>query len=157
MSYPRPSVTADAVVFAEGDGETHVLLIRRDREPFRGRWAIPGGFCEPTESVEQAAARELLEETRLDRVPLEQLHTYSAPGRDPRGWVISIAHVGTVPAARMADAVGGDDASETRWWRVVRGADDASFSLESNGAPSGPLAFDHDEVMRAAVAWLRAR
>jgi len=154
--YPRPSVTADAVVFAVESGVPLVLLIRREREPFQGRWAIPGGFCEPSESVEQAAARELEEETRLNGVALEQLHTYSAPGRDPRGWVISVAHVGTIPAARMAEAKGGDDASETRWWRVSERAD-GGLSLSSGGETAGPLAFDHDDVLRAALAWFRAR
>src|SRR5262245_38979362 len=95
--YERPSLTAAVVAFACGDdGRDRVLLIRRRADPFAGRWALPGGYCEPGESVEEAAARELHEETGL-RASVEQLAVFSAPGRDPRGWVVSVAHVARMP------------------------------------------------------------
>src|SRR5262245_11049771 len=96
--YPHPSVTADVIAFTQGaDGGLYVLLIQRGREPFAGQWALPGGFCVPGESVEQSAIRELEEETGLKGLYLEQLRTFSTPGRDPRGWIISVAHMALVP------------------------------------------------------------
>lgn len=155
--YPKPSLTADVVALALGeDGKLRVLLIRRGRDPFEGRWAIPGGFCEPSESVEQAAARELKEETHLDGLTLEQFYTFSAPGRDPRGWTVSVAHIGFVPADRLGDARGGDDAEDARWWPVTLApGEDPPFRLEDGGDRAGPLAFDHDAILARALHYLR--
>jgi 8-oxo-dGTP diphosphatase len=155
--YPRPSLTADVVLFSLDDAERlSVLLIQRGKDPFAGSWAIPGGFCEPSESVEESAARELKEETGIEGLPLEQLQTFSRPGRDPRGWVVSVAHLSVLPSDRRAEAVGGDDAREAVWWSIVRERD-GSLSLEHGGDRSGPLAFDHDEMLKAAVARLGER
>jgi 8-oxo-dGTP diphosphatase len=155
--YPRPSLTADVVLFSLDDQHRlSVLLIQRGKDPFADHWAIPGGFCEPGESVEQSAARELLEETGIKGLPLEQLATFSRPGRDPRGWVVSVAHVSVLPSDRRAEAVGGDDAREARWWCVVRERDGALL-LEHGGERAGALAFDHDEMLKAAVARLGER
>lgn len=167
--YARPSLTADIVVIAPGGpgggGGLQVLLIQRGSEPFQGRWAFPGGFCEPDESVEQAAERELQEETGLTGVRLEQVHAFTAPGRDPRGWVVSVAHLALVPARRLADATAGDDARDARWWRLRAGPGGA-IRLEDPGTPpaaaagggtgegAGPLAFDHDQVLAMALARL---
>lgn len=160
--YPRPSLTADVVVVAPEPGEggriegIQVLLIRRGRDPFEGRWALPGGFCEPTESVEQAAARELEEETGVRGVRVEQVATFSAPGRDPRGWVVSVAHLAVVPARRLAEARAGDDAGDARWWPVRPSAPGAGggYRLESGGEAAGELAFDHDQILTKALAQL---
>ena len=89
--YPRPSVTVDAVVFGFDGAELQILLIERAHDPFAGSWAIPGGFVDKNESLEAAALRELQEETGITRVFLEQLYTFGDVGRDPRGWVISVA------------------------------------------------------------------
>jgi 8-oxo-dGTP diphosphatase len=150
--YPKPSLTADVVVVTEGDaGALRVLFIRRARDPFAGRWALPGGFVEPTETVAQAAARELHEETALTSVPVEELGCFSKPGRDPRGWVVTVAHLARVPAARMAEARAGDDAAAAAWLDLRIEPGGAGFSLSHEGAPVTELAFDHVDIMTAAV------
>src|SRR5262245_63478055 len=88
--YPHPAVTVD-VVIPTCETKPHVLLIRRKHEPFAGQWAIPGGFVDEGETLEDAARRELREETGVQRDHLEQLQAFGDPGRDPRGWTISIA------------------------------------------------------------------
>ena len=136
----RPWVTVDVIVVvpdAAGGGRFRVLLIRRRNPPFEGRWAIPGGFVEPGETLEAAARRELQEETGLEPRRLEQLRAFGAPGRDPRGWVISIAHLALV------------DAGEAAAWqpRAASDADDVAwFDLDE----PPPLAFDHQEILAHA-------
>ena len=139
--YPRPSLTADVVALAFDGSEFRVLLIRRAHEPFAGKWALPGGFVEPTENAAEGAARELKEETGLDGVRLEELCSLTQPGRDPRGWVVSIAHLALL---RMTDAAikAGDDASAAEWVHVRRATD---------------LAFDHDIALERALSRIRAR
>lgn len=156
--YPKPSLTADVVAFSRGaDGLLRVLLIQRGHDPFAGAWALPGGFCEPTESVEESAARELKEETKLEGLELEQFYTFSAPGRDPRGWVVSVAHLALVPEERLGEASGGDDASDARWWVVERSPGATPpFRLVSKGSEAGRLAFDHDVILTKALARLDA-
>jgi 8-oxo-dGTP diphosphatase len=157
--YPKPSLTADVIALAldpEKKGRLSVLLIRRGQDPFAGRWAIPGGFCEPTESVEQAGARELKEETLMEGLHLEQLAVFSAPGRDPRGWVVSVAHIGLVPVHRRDEAKGGDDASDARWWPIAHEpGKKPAFRLEDGAEKTGPLAFDHDDILGAGLARIR--
>jgi len=137
--YPRPAVTVDLLVFAlEGDS-LRVLLIRRKRDPFAGAWAIPGGFLEIDEPAEDAARRELREETGLDHQgPIAALGAFSTPGRDPRGRTISLAFATSIRSP--LPAVGGaDDAAEACW-------------VDPHG--SLPLAFDHDAIMAVALTWL---
>jgi 8-oxo-dGTP diphosphatase len=138
--WPRPMVTVDAVVFALSQGEVRLLLIKRGHEPFQGRWAIPGGFIEIDEELEDAAARELAEETGLTGVPLEQMRTYGTVGRDPRGRQITVVFMGIVNAKR-AKIKGGDDAAEAKW-----------FDIEKLPAE---MAFDHDEITRCAIRRLK--
>lgn len=133
----RPWVTVDVVVVApdaEAGGRFRVLLIRRRNPPFEGRWAIPGGFVEPGETLEAAARRELWEETGLEPAHLEQLHAFGAPGRDPRGWVISIAHLALVDAGQAAalQPRAASDAADVGW-----------FDLDD----PPPLAFDHGQIL----------
>ncbi len=137
--WPRPMVTADAAVFAFFDGRARLLLIQRRREPFEGHWALPGGFVEMDEDLKDAAARELAEETGLRDVALEQLHTFGRPGRDPRGRVITVVYFGIAEHNR-AQIEAADDAADARW-----------FDIES----LPPMAFDHDEIARCAIARLK--
>jgi 8-oxo-dGTP diphosphatase len=137
--YPRPALTVDAVVFGRCEQGLHVLLIRRDRPPYDGRWALPGGFVELDETLEKAAIRELEEETGVRLDTLDQLRAFDAVDRDPRERVISVAHVAVVDLAAHAPR-GGDDASEARWFLL--------------GALP-PLAFDHADVLALARERLR--
>jgi len=137
--WPRPMVTADAAVFAFLDDRWKLLLIQRKREPFKDRWALPGGFVEIEEDLPEAVARELAEETGLTGVPLEQLRAFGKPGRDPRGRTITIAYFGL--AEKNWDQVqAADDAADVRW-----------FDIEY--LPS--MAFDHDEIARWAIERLK--
>lgn len=132
--YERPSVAADMVIFtvteAEEDNyrklpekQLRVLLIRRGGHPYLGCWALPGGFVRPHETVEQAAARELREETGVENVYLEQLYTFSEPKRDPRMWVMSCSHMALIDAHAVTVRAG-DDAENAAWfcvsYRLVR-------------------------------------
>jgi 8-oxo-dGTP diphosphatase len=137
--WPRPMVTADAAVFAFVEGRAKLLLIQRKHEPYKDRWALPGGFVEIDEDLPEAAARELAEETGLRNVPLEQLRTFGKPGRDPRGRTITVAYFG----------IAGED------WRQVQGADDAAQAQWFDIDRLPPLAFDHEEIARCAIERLR--
>ena len=130
--YPRPMLTADCVV-VRPSGE--VLLVRRGNEPFKGCWALPGGFMEMDETIEHCAVRELMEETGIeaDESMLILVGVFSAPGRDPRGRTVTAAYL---VRADIGEAKAGDDAAEVRWWPL-------------NALP--PLAFDHDAVIAAAI------
>jgi 8-oxo-dGTP diphosphatase len=153
--YPRPSLAADMVVVAPGEGSTlRLLCIRRKHDPFAGRWALPGGFVEPNETVAEAAVRELREETMLTGVPVEEIGCFSKPGRDPRGWVVSVAHLARVPAERMSEAKPADDAAATAWLDLT--ITPSGWELSHEGARVEDLAFDHRDVLTAAVARLRA-
>jgi 8-oxo-dGTP diphosphatase len=138
--YDRPSVTVDVVIVTLRGGEPEVLLVKRARWPCEGDWAIPGGFVEMDESLEEAARRELGEETGVTGVRLEQLQTFGDPGRDPRTRVISVAYLALVAADRLQPRAG-SDAAEVRWWRVA--------------ALPERLAFDHREILACALARLR--
>ncbi|MGW1007912.1 NUDIX hydrolase [Streptomyces sp. NPDC002520] len=130
------AVTVDLAVLTLREGALHVLLVERGQEPYAGRWALPGGFLLPEESAEAAARRELAEETGLDDVSglrLEQLRTYSEPGRDPRMRVVSVAFTALLP--EPPEPHGGGDAAQARW-------------LPYDAAP--PLAFDHDRILADA-------
>jgi 8-oxo-dGTP diphosphatase len=129
-------VTVDSLIFAVDGDEAKVLLIKRGGEPFKGQWAIPGGFVEIDEELKDAAARELAEETSLTGIELEQMHTFGTVGRDPRGRQITIVYVGTTCPENMG-VKGGDDAEEARWFDV-------------NALPQC-LAFDHRDVIAMAI------
>jgi len=154
--YPRPSLTADVVVFAfdPAVGDLRALFIERKRDPFAGAWALPGGFCDPGETVGAAAARELEEETGLRGVHLEELRSFSKPGRDPRGWVVTVAHLAIIPADRRGEVKAGDDAADAAWLEVKIDKN-GEYQLLHEGKPAGALAFDHAEVMAEAVERLR--
>lgn len=139
--YPRPAVTVD-VALVTREVPPRVLLIQRKHHPFAGCWALPGGFVEESETLEAAARRELQEETTLTVSDLEQLHTFGTPGRDPRGWTISVVYWGRVDAATLAPRAE-DDAAQVGWF----GWDELP-----------PLAFDHAEILeRVRIRWLDRR
>lgn len=135
--YPHPSVTTDCVIFGFDGTKMRVLLIERGIEPYKGRWAFPGGFLNMDESAEVGALRELREETGLKGAYIKQLHTFSDPKRDPRERVITIAYYALV---RLQEVKGGDDAAKAEW-----------FALDEVPA----LAFDHDLILRMALQELR--
>jgi 8-oxo-dGTP diphosphatase len=128
--YPRPSVTVDVALVTVGPGPK-VLLIRRKHDPFAGRWALPGGFVDENERLIDAARRELKEETGLDHADLEQFHTFGDPGRDPRGWTVSVAYLARV-VPELLNPTAADDADEVGWFPL---------------ADPPPLAFDHADIL----------
>lgn len=136
--YPRPALTADVVV-VRYNSVPHVLLVRRGEEPFAGRWALPGGFVGEGEPPQQAALRELAEETGLIvEVPTSVVGVYGDPGRDPRGWVVTVAYLVRLDTSPRLAA--GDDAAEVRWFL-------------STELPT--LAFDHDRIVADALECVR--
>ncbi|MFB4425535.1 NUDIX domain-containing protein [Streptomyces sp. QL37] len=139
------AVTVDLAVFTVREARLHVLLVERGEAPYKGRWALPGGFVLPRESAEEAARRELAEETGLTKKSvcsfhLEQLRTYSDPDRDPRMRVVSVAYAALVPD--LPEPRGGGDAAHAQWW---------------DAGATGPLAFDHDRILADARDRIGAR
>lgn len=146
--HPSIAVAVDLAVFTVRDDALSVLLVERGGEPYAGAWALPGGFLEPDEDAAQAAWRELHEETGVDLVDghVEQLQTYSDPDRDPRGRIVSIAHVALAPD--LPEPSAGTDAAHAQWWVV----DDL---LEAAEPPD--LAFDHRQILLDARERVRAK
>lgn len=137
----RVFVTCDVVLLVPGNEELQVLLVRRRNPPFEGRWAIPGGFIEPDEPLDETARRELREETGVEPAFLEQLYTFGDPRRDPRGRVITVTYLGLAPEGHLKPRAG-TDAAEVGWFPASR---------------PPPLAFDHRKVLRVALSRLRAK
>jgi 8-oxo-dGTP diphosphatase len=140
--WPRPMVTVDAVVFAVTSDTTKVLLIKRGHEPFKGKWAFPGGFIGMDEELDDAVARELQEETGLTGVPLEQMHTFGTVGRDPRGRQITVVYMGIIKEG-LECIKAGDDAAQAQW-----------FDIDKLPAD---MAFDHNQVAKFAVKILKSK
>lgn len=139
MGYPQNiKVTVDALVLSFQYEALHILLIQRKNDPFKGKWAFPGGFVEDPEPLEVAAMRELEEETGLKTSSLYQLHTFGEPDRDPRGRTISVAYL-TLVDHQSLQPKADTDAEEVRWFPV-------------NRLPS--LAFDHDKIIKKAMVEL---
>lgn len=139
--YPRAALTVDCVVFGLDEGELKVLFIRRGIAPFKSKWALPGGFVRVAETIDEAARRELEEETGLANVFLEQLYTFGTVNRDPRERVVSVAYYSLVKLAEHP-ATGASDASDAAWFPLAK-------------PPA--LAFDHAEILRTALSRLRAK
>jgi 8-oxo-dGTP diphosphatase len=145
--YPRPALTVDCAVFAPNGPELEdsdgldILLIRRDAPPFEGQWATPGGFIDIDEPIEDAAHRELREETGLEDVSLEEFGVFGTPGRDPRGRIVAVAHWALIDRSD-ATLEAATDAREAEWCAM-------------EALPE--LAFDHDELVADARQSLRRR
>lgn len=192
--YPRPSVATDMVIFTVTDEEEdnyrklpekelRVLLIKRGGHPYLGCWALPGGFVRPAETTEEAASRELKEETGVDQVYLEQLYTFSQPGRDPRTWVMSCSYMALIDSSKV-EVAAGDDADEAAWFQftcrvkakegtrqlwemtlshgdmvlraVLSKEEKASFTTCEITENDG-LAFDHARILAYALERLRGK
>lgn len=126
----------DVVLLTADEPSQSILLIRRKFEPFAGRWALPGGRLELTEDLMDGAARELAEETNITGVSLVQVGAFGKPGRDPRGRSITVAFLGKLPAAQKGQAKAADDAADAQWYPL-------------DALP--PLAFDHSDIIEAAL------
>lgn len=193
-NYERPSVAADMVIFTVTDAaeenyrklaekELRILLIQRGSHPYLGCWALPGGFVRPTETTEQAAARELQEETGVSEVYLEQLYTFSQPDRDPRTRVMSCSYMALIDSSRV-QVKAGDDADQAAWfqasfrqkeqsdrrerWELTLSHEDTFLRAlleKETGRPftestilnSGSLAFDHARILAYAFERLRGK
>src|SRR5438132_2701972 len=139
--YPRPALTVDCVVLGFDEGELKVLLIQRGLEPFKGKWALPGGFVHLDETLDEAARRELKEEAGLKNVFLEQLYTFGAVERDPRERIVSVAYYALVKLAAHATKAA-TDAADARWFPISK-------------VPK--LAFDHADILATALARLKGK
>ncbi|HEV7925960.1 MAG TPA: NUDIX domain-containing protein [Verrucomicrobiae bacterium] len=139
--FPRGALTVDCVVFGYDEGELKVLLIQRALEPFKARWALPGGFVRADETIDEAARRELAEEAGLRGVFLEQLYTFGAIHRDPRERVVSVAYYALV---KLSDhrAKAATDAANAEWFLISK---------------MPKLAFDHADIVATALARLKAK
>jgi 8-oxo-dGTP diphosphatase len=139
--HPHPAVTVDGVVFGFDEADLKLLLIQRKIEPFKGAWALPGGFVLPTEDLEAAVRRELADETGITRLYLEQLFTFGEPKRDPRERVISVAYYALVKLAEH-QLRAASDALDVAWFPV---------------AELPKLAFDHEKIVDVALRRLKAK
>ena len=147
-NYPKPALTADIAVFARQGEGWKLLMIRRGGHPYLGCWALPGGFAEEGERVEQSAARELEEETGVTGLPLSLVGIYSAPGRDPRGWTVSAAYAVRLPEGTI-ETEAGDDAEAACWLDVRFDASGKAFPALPEG---DEIAFDHAQIIADAAA-----
>ena len=149
-NYPKPAMTADIAIFARQADQLQVLLIRRKGHPYLGKLALPGGFANENEPIEQTAARELEEETGVSGLPVKLVGVYSAPGRDPRGWVVSVVYMAVAEAEKL-QVQAGDDAAEVLWAQIEPQGE--SIVLRQNGRilPLAELAFDHVQILRDAL------
>lgn len=139
--YPRPALTVDCVIFGLIDNEIKVLLIKRGGEPYKGQWALPGGFVDMEEDLQTAALRELEEETGVKNVFIEQLYTFGGLGRDPRGRVVSVCYYALVNL-KDHPVEASSDADKADW-----------YALDE----MPPLAFDHEKILAVAVERLRGK
>ncbi|WP_321280888.1 NUDIX hydrolase [Marinifilum fragile] len=138
--YPRPALTVDCAIFCKCKSNNYVLLIERANDPFKNKWAFPGGFVDMDEDLDTAAYRELKEETGFEGVSIKQFKTYGAVDRDPRGRTVSVVYLAQMETEDLPQVKGDDDALKAQW-------------LDVRNLP--PLAFDHDEIMHDLKDYLK--
>lgn len=175
-NYPKPALTADIVVVAHDDdttesGRSYLLMIKRGGHPYIGCWALPGGFAEEGEYIEESAARELVEETGVEGLTLKPVGLFTKPGRDPRGWTVSQVYRADV---KLADCkpIAGDDAADAAWFEILRDGDENNGTIrlisdktdmqfrysfvegkvQTEMLSTDTLAFDHSEIITKALA-----
>jgi 8-oxo-dGTP diphosphatase len=140
--YQRPAVTTDCIIYDQDDQNGFkILLIRRKNDPFKDMWAFPGGFLDMDETAEECAVRELLEETGINGIILEQVLTATGINRDPRGRTISIVFLGRAESTNICP-VPGDDAQDVEWFKIDK---------------LPPLAFDHYEILQKTLKLITGR
>ena len=149
-NYAKPALTADIVVLRPEQNGVQVLLEERGGHPFIGKLALPGGFANENEPVEETAARELAEETGVSGLSMELVGVFSRPGRDPRGWVVSAAFVSVVEDAPLTIQAG-DDAADAHWYSIASAPFGLMLRRGEVSIPIKDLAFDHEEVLLAAL------
>lgn len=179
--YKNPAVAADTALFAADGDSLKILLIRRGGYPYKGRWALPGGFVNIEEDTRLSAQRELLEETGVSGIYIEQAFVWAQPDRDPRQRVITVSYIGLAPFEKLR-AIAGDDAAQAEWFTIqnyeeseVNGVVTAHYTLsgaemlhpvvsfpsgrmqEISRVQSGGLAFDHAESIAFSLNTLRER
>jgi len=135
--YPRPALTIDCAIFCQCQNQKYILLIERAQDPFANNWAFPGGFVDMDEDLDQAAYRELKEETGFENCKLKQFKTYGGVNRDPRGRTVSVVYKGLLELDELPTVTGMDDAKQAKWWPIDK-------------LPK--LAFDHDLIMSELLA-----
>ncbi len=140
--YKNPALTVDIIIFSIIEKTLKILLIKRKNPPFQDKWAIPGGFADYEEEILTAAKRELEEETGLKNIPLEQVHTFGTPGRDPRGRTVSVVHFGLVDSSTGLQVKADSDAKDAQWLSVQE-------------LPE--MAFDHAEIVKFTLNFLRQK
>lgn len=158
-AFERPSLTVDVALLAASDGWLRALLLRRDAHPEQGKWALPGGFVGPDESLDDAAARVLRQKIGLEGLFVEQLYTFGEPMRDPRTRVVTVAYYALVPAKRLATAgVAGGEAVRVARLHVPWAGEQGGpvEALDESGRPL-PLAFDHAQILGMTVKRLRGK
>ena len=150
--WKKPSLTSDICIIARGNGEDKVLLIRRGNHPCIGKWALPGGFSEAGEKIEETASRELEEETgiKMDSKELTLVGVYSKPGRDPRDWTVSVAFLACVNENEVKP-IAGDDAEDAKWFSIKN--ENGSYTLANCELKLtlSDLAFDHEDIFYDAM------
>jgi 8-oxo-dGTP diphosphatase len=149
-NYAKPALTADIIVLRPTEQGVQVLLVERGGHPFLGKLALPGGFANENEPVEETAARELVEETGVSGLSMELVGVFSKPGRDPRGWVVSAAFAAVVTGEDLT-VQAGDDAASAQWYTVIPAPSGLVLYRDELRIPAEDLAFDHAEVLSAAL------
>ncbi len=157
--YEKPSVTVDTIIFSTDKDKNflQLLLIKRKKHPYKDKWAIPGGFVDIHENLDDAAKRELKEETNVDAEEIEQLYTFGAVNRDPRMRVISVAYVSVIDIDKLSKVQAADDASEAIWFTVLLNNNQISLinTQTQESFSLSDLAFDHQDILEKAFIWLR--
>lgn len=148
-NYPKPALTADIVVLWLDGEAVKVLLVERGGHPYIEKFALPGGFANENEPVEETAARELQEESGVSGLPMTLVGVFSRPGRDPRGWVVSAAYAAVIREAPMLRA--GDDAAAAGWFSVEWTDGNLLLRQKDVTIMAEDLAFDHAEILQEAL------